>query len=137
MDPVEELRQRVAELETVVDRLRQPNAFVVLALFKFPDAKASDLSKLPVGKRSGLPTIQYNWICDPGPCRGVGNTHWHKGLDAAGTVPGTWKWTHVGSRTFASPHEAQEWLAHSEEGQFITKHAEIVMTLTVSDYSRL
>jgi hypothetical protein len=137
MEPIEELRQRVSELETIVDHLRQPNAFVVLALFKFPDVGRSELPKLPVGKHSGLPTIKYNWVCDPGPCRGIGNSHWLKGLDGAGNVPKTWAWTHVGSRTFPTAHEANEWLARSEEGQFITKNAEVVMTLTVSDYTRL
>lgn len=133
----EELRQRVAQLESTIEALRTPSSYVVVALFKIADIESSELAKLPAGQRSGLPTVRHRW-CPEEPCgKYVGNTSWVKGLDPAGRVPESWKWTHVVSRTFASSYEAELWLAHSTEGKFITQNAEIVMTATVSDYSKL
>jgi hypothetical protein len=140
---VASLREQGAQLERAMNPLAQPNRFVVLGLFRYkerdgrPVERPEDLSKLSPGKRSGLPTILYNWPCnEPGsPCRRLGNARWHKGIAANKDAPEGWAWTHVGARTFSSASEADQWLKTSEDGQFIMDKAEVVMTVTVTDYS--
>jgi hypothetical protein len=107
--------------------------FVVLAFFDF-DAKKEppELAALKAGQSSGLPTIKYNWECNP--CYKLGNMHWLTGLENNG-VPAGFKWTYIATKVFATPHEAEAWLNNSEEGQFITKYAKVIMRTTVTAYT--
>lgn len=134
----EELWLKVWELERQLEAVKVPNSFVVIALLPLSPKLPEEIATLAPGERAGLPTIKHNWYCDPGPCRGAGNTVWRKGLDpATGDVPADWKWGYVASRSFASPYEADLWLANSTEGALITKHASIVFVAAVTDYSRV
>lgn len=132
---VAELAKRVAELEAAVDALKAPRRFVVMALFKYADDAPKQLTDLPAGQTSGLPTGSYDWPCDG--CAKTGNMRWHAKDDPArnGTAPANWGWSHVGGKSFASAYEANTWLNDTEEGRFVRKNAEAVMTFTTTDYS--
>ncbi len=134
----EELWLKVWELERQLEAVKVPNSFVVVALLPLSAKLPEEIATLAPGERAGLPTMKHRWYCDPGPCRGAGNTVWRKGLDpATGDVPEEWKWGHVASRSFASPYEADLWLAHTAEGALITKHASVIFIAAVTDYSRV
>lgn len=130
---VQTLEKDVADLQLAVNSLKEKYGFVVLAFFEFKGAVPKELNDLKKGHTSGLPTIEYNWDCNP--CRKIGNMHVRRGTDAAGLMPAGWTYSHVASKTFPSGREAEQWVQHSQEAAFIRQHAKMIMTVTVTDYT--
>ena len=131
-DELGRTRVQVFETENAIETLKSRYGFVVMAFFDFDPKDPVQLKELATGRTAGLPTIMYNWECNP--CYKVGNMHWLRGVDA-GNLPSGWKWTYVATRHFATAYEAESWLKNSEEGRFIDQHAKVIMRTTVTDYT--
>jgi hypothetical protein len=126
------LEGEIADLKTAVDTAKRRLGYVVLAFFRDGADFERTLSAY-AGRTSGLPSPSYNWDCNP--CRKYGNQFWTRTSDPKGEIPeGMKAWRYVAARRFASGHEAAAWLQHSEEGKFISDHADAIMTTVVTDY---
>jgi hypothetical protein len=129
---VRSLGEDVKRLKTLNERINAPKRYIIIALFTFKDEKPPELEGLAAGETAGLPLVMHDW-CPMEPCRT--NVTWRKNARGAATAPPGWTYTHVGARSFASRYEADYWLAHSPEGEFLTRHAQHIMAVAVTDYA--